>query len=210
MHTIETLTTDDDPRIPAGFTVTLSYDVCPVSPREGEDMWTICTTHRDYVAIDEEYTDGCIPEDADMVVPVYLYEHGSTCYRAGESGNPFRHIDPVWSRRSFWGSGQIGVAYLPAGTLDAEYGDDPGREDKARRYLDGELSVYTQWANGDVYCFDVTDPLGNFTDGCTGFYGLDEVREEAIAAAVWAGRRRDREAAETQRRAILDGLGVSA
>ena len=207
MHTIETLTTKDDPRIPAGFTVTLSYDDCPVSPRAGEDMWTICTAHRDYVAIDEEYRDGCIPEDADMVVPVYRYDgvSATVCYRAGESGNPFRHIDP-----GFWDSSQIGVAYLPAGTLDAVFGDGPNREDKARRCLDGELFVYTQWANGDVYCFDVTDPLGNFTDGCSGVYGPDEVREEAIAAAVWAGRRRDREAAETQRRAILDGLGVSA
>lgn len=145
-----------------GHRIEVEYDDCPSNPREWHNVWTIATTHRRYTPIDVEYHENVVPEDADMVVPVFMYEHSATIYRAGDE-NPFSCP---------WDSGQIGVAYLPFGTLLDEWGTLPPEEAKAkaRACLDAELAAYTAWANGDVYCYTVYDPDGDIIDGCSGFF----------------------------------------
>lgn len=145
-----------------GHRIEVEYDDCPENPREWHNVWTILTAQSRHLDIDGTYHEGAIPEDADMVVPVYRYEHGAVLYRAGDE-NPFSCP---------WDSGQIGVAYLPFGTLSDEWPNESvtGAKEKARACLDGELSAYTAWANGEVYAYTVFDPDGDIIDGCSGFF----------------------------------------
>ena len=50
-------------------------------------------------------------------------------------------------------------------------------------YATGDLETYTEWANGAVYGYIVTDPDGNELDSLWGIYGFDYAKEEAKAVA---------------------------
>lgn len=189
---IETLTSADNPAIPEGCSIEASYDAFPENPRGEWSLWTIATTHRRYQPIDEEYHAGCVPDDADLAVPVWLYDHSGTCYKAGAD-------DPFSCR---WDSGRIGTAYLPAGTIDREYvkfgqTEAEGRAN-ARKSLDAELEEYTAWVNGEVYRFALYGPDGEELGyGCGGFTDHDYMMGEAIAE-LQAERADQIEAAERE------------
>jgi hypothetical protein len=52
----------------------------------------------------------------------------------------------------------------------------------------GEVETYSQWANGEVYGYDVQDKEGNSLDSCWGFYGIDYCREEALSQAEYSAK----------------------
>lgn len=197
---IEIITHEIEPRVPTGWEVRVSYDECPVSPRDCIDAWGstawVIATVRD--PIDESYTRHSVPADAEMVLPV-LYTPGSCgqgSYSADMDARRW-YIDP-----EHWPPLQIGFAYLPAGTLAAE----AWTRQQAADHLDGELATYTQWANGEVYCWDVYY-RGQHVEGCAGYYGLDYCRHEAVQAAIWCDHRQREAAADLQKAAIMAGLG---
>jgi hypothetical protein len=116
-------------------------------------------------------------------------------YVASGDGNPFSCP---------WDSGQVGVAYITQETIDKEWAT-PGRrtdiegktpEERARAYLDGELSTYTDWCNGRVYYYVVEDTEGEHYDSCGGIYGEDEAEAELKAAMEDARETIDKERAE--------------
>lgn len=119
-----------------------------------------------------------------VILPVYKYEHSGVAY----STTPF-------SCR--WDSGQTGFIYAAKDKLRKDY--DWKRITNARRkevegWLAGEIKVFSQWANGNVYGFqlyyhDVEKPYSSVEaqDSCSGFYHdwapttLEEILECGIA-----------------------------
>jgi hypothetical protein len=64
--------------------------------------------------------------------------------------------------------------------------------------LRGELAVWNQYGQNDVYGYVVEDERGAHVDSCWGFYGEDYAREEAsdaLTAAVEARKERQQEIA---------------
>lgn len=152
------------------------YDQDADSPRQFGNSWVIATNSSRQIdeALPQEI--GGTPMDyarenfdAEIIVPVYLYEHSGSTYRAGDS-NPFTCP---------WDSGLVGVAVISKKNLDEHFGGD---KEKARQGLDGELEVYTDWVNGSVYGYSVESADGSVVDSCNGIYGFECVESEAQEA----------------------------
>lgn len=105
--------------------------------------------------------------DAHLIVPVQIYDHTLVRYYAGE---------PVTEH---WDTGTAGVAIINKETLDKEW---KGDEDMACKCLDAELETFTEWCNGEIYCYIVEDAEGEHLDSCGGFYGYDHAVSEAKAS----------------------------
>ena len=53
-----------------------------------------------------------------------------------------------------------------------------------RKYAAGTLQTYTEWCNGDVFCFALLDDEGEVVDACGGYFGSDgEHMAQEITAA---------------------------
>lgn len=53
---------------------------------------------------------------------------------------------------------------------------------KARECLEAEVKIYNQYLEGDVYGFIIKTEDGDQVDSCWGFYGFEEVKEQALQA----------------------------
>lgn len=107
--------------------------------------------------------------------PVWKYEHSGVAYRAAAS-NPF-------SCR--WDSGQVGWIFVLKSDLRKAYNVKrltAKIRGIAAEILQSEVFTYSQWANGEVYSYTITDAAGNEVDSCGGFIGWDDVIESAKAA----------------------------
>ncbi len=91
--------------------------------------------------------------------PVYRYEHSNIIYKRGK-GNGFDY-----SNCGFY----FVTAQRQSGHTWCE-GD-------LEKVIDAELAAYTQYANGEVYCFTLYDENGEIEDSCGGFYSVDEIKE---------------------------------
>lgn len=204
-HEIETLTHETDDRIPAGYSVRLGYEECPDNPRTWASPFTVATTHSRVIPVDQEYSRWDIPEDADLVAPVFYEPEPSGqgryyCQTLDELGY-IPSDDP-----ELWDAYQIGFAWCEAGTL----GREGWTTEQAASYLAGELRIYTQWANGEVYCFACYDDrTGEYLDGCAGFYSTDDATSDGVASVRAIARARSEAAADLQKAAIMAGLGLN-
>lgn len=92
------------------------------------------------------------------IYPVYKHEHGNTVYRRGtahgfdDSNNGF---------------------YIVTDKSAEETGADPK---DFENWIDQELEVYTNWANGEVYGVRLFDEDGEEFDGQGELYSLEDVR----------------------------------
>jgi hypothetical protein len=99
-----------------------------------------------------------------------MYDHGGiTVYEGGRS--PFDSMG--------WDSGAVGVLFDTTESREM-CGTDL---EHVREALLGELHTYDQHLTGDVYGYVVEDVTGEQIDSCWGFYGIEDVRSEARAAA---------------------------
>jgi hypothetical protein len=163
-----------------GHTIEVHYDEFGESPRGLEcALGTMLCFHRNYAlgdkhnfsASDFEGWDDMKDylyrrEDAVVVLPLYLYDHGGITMRTG----PFA---------CQWDSGQVGFIFISKETLLKEYGSDTEETRKtAERVLRGEVETYDRYLTGQVYGFTVEGPDCN--DSCWGLYeDVDYVVEEA-------------------------------
>jgi hypothetical protein len=102
-------------------------------------------------------------EDPAVILPLYMYEHSGIAI----STSPF-------SCR--FDSGQVGFVLVPK---------DKAREElnvkritkkianKLTELIQGEVKVYGQYLEGEVYWFTILDKDDNIEDSCSGFYGYD-------------------------------------
>lgn len=198
------------------YTLVISHDPDPENPREWDNVGTFVSfdrnssgadeTHNDpkqyLIEMIEQFNDGfeqrLIDKDESLsrgalleiaanhyvILPVYKYEHSGVAYNT--SGFSCR-----------WDSGHIGFIYVAKNQLREDY--DWTRITSKRRkqvegWLAGEIKVFSQWANGNVYGFqlyyhDVEEPYNSVEaqDSCSGFYHdwapttLEELEECGIA-----------------------------
>ncbi|CCC86343.1 hypothetical protein PPM_p0193 (plasmid) [Paenibacillus polymyxa M1] len=96
-----------------------------------------------------------------VILPVYLYDHGSLTI----STTPFQCP---------WDSGQIGWIYVSNKKIREEY--NVKRVSKKLRFqvlshLQLEVEIYDHYLRGDVYSFILKDLDGEIIDSGDGFYG---------------------------------------
>ncbi|MFT8556582.1 hypothetical protein [Liquorilactobacillus hordei] len=110
-----------------------------------------------------------------IMFPISKFEHSNVVYSLGTANG--------------WDCGTVGVAFVAKETVCEEYGVKKVTA-KIRKLVkqrfEGELETYTQWCNGDVYGFTVTDCKGELVDSCSGFYGLcqDTDLDEAVRSGL--------------------------
>jgi hypothetical protein len=154
--------------------VFIMTDPNPQNPRtEWDNACTMVCWHKRYNLGDKH--DFATPEDfkawwdenhkdTGTIMPLYLYDHSGITIRT----NPF---DCPWD------GGQVGWAYITAEQAESERLPDPAK------CIEAEVGTYDEFIRGEVYCFSVEDEEGYIIDGSCGYYGLDHVKEEAIAVA---------------------------
>lgn len=181
-----------------GLTVNIRYDHTPQDPRKMcENLGTFYGEHRRYSSPDKmdaesiphqiardlgrtRVTSTCWPwNNSELIgLPVWLYDHSGTCYRAAEK-NPFACP---------WDSGLFGVVYVTKEKARAEFGRlTAGTVAKVKECLQQEVRTYSAWANGESYGWEVVDSDGNQIDSCWGYIGdIEGAKRDAMESATYA------------------------
>lgn len=105
-----------------------------------------------------------------IILPLYLYEHSGITMSTGQFSCP-------------WDSGQVGWIYMTLETARKNWPSTTDLKDRAEQYLKGEVHEYAMYLEGDCWGYSILDADEVDIESCWGFYGLDVVREEALAAA---------------------------
>ena len=100
------------------------------------------------------------------VFPVFVLDHSAVEFST-------RFINSPWGH---WDCEQIG--WIVIDENDLKYYSEKIDEKRALEIAEGELETLTQWANGEVYGFEVTDPDGNHVDSCWGYYSIEDIKAE--------------------------------
>lgn len=75
-----------------------------------------------------------------------------------------------------WDSGRAGIIYVSRAKAREAFQVKRLTNkviDKVKDVLKGEVAVYEQYINGDIYAFDLLDDNGEVIDSCGGFFGSD-------------------------------------
>lgn len=119
-----------------------------------------------------------------IILSIYMYDHGGIGLSTSNSNYPFNCP---------WDSGQVGYIYVSNEKAKQEWSGDDWRE-KAIKYLEGEVEVYSQYLNGECYGFvlekgHVCEACGHeeyeIVDSCWGFLGYDrDELKQAILESI--------------------------
>jgi len=171
-----------------GHTITIENDDDSNSPREDDNLGTMLCRHKSYNLGDVEESKK-IPwgdfeswKDAEnyiykkydvaILLPVFMYDHSGLAFNTtGFSCG--------------WDSGQVGFILIEKSKVRKEYSVKRiGKKllDQVKGYLKQEVKTYSQWHEGDVYGYTITDKNGDEVESCWGFYGYDYVKEQAESA----------------------------
>lgn len=157
-----------------GYRIEIVPDDYPEGPREWDNIWSLYCFHQRYIIGDkhdyrESYFhdwdefENAIKEDFDVIAihPLSLYDHGGTTL--------FRGVHRGWD------NSRVGFAFVTRDKLEWFDKERPFEEvlELMENNLDTELETYNQWANGEVYGYQVKDEYGEFVDSCYGHYGMD-------------------------------------
>ena len=102
-----------------------------------------------------------------LYLPVYMYEHSGISLSTGEFGCK-------------WDSGHLGFIYVSRTKVREKFKVkriSPQLKAKILKQLENEIETYSQYLNGEVYCFVIEDEDGDVVDSCGGFYSEKEARE---------------------------------
>jgi hypothetical protein len=176
MTPLETLTFDH------GVTARIYHDDMAEQPFAHDDAVRIVVLHRRYI----DPSGGECGRDPDEVaawerenaadwftMPLFLYDHSGTIYRASHS-NPF-HCP--------WDSGRAGIVALRR----ADWGNGNEPDERLAEYAQSVAEEYSNWANGECYGYVLCDAAGHELDSCWGFIGIEHIRGEAAAVAAAHG-----------------------
>ena len=115
-----------------------------------------------------------------VVLPLYLLDHSGLWMKAG------RNMDLSCTRYNAfgcdpgsWDTSMVGFIFCTWEDVKREYGvgkDKEGVEpvERAEKYLRGEVEVYSQYLEGNVYWYQIEAKDNNqidCSDSCGGFYG---------------------------------------
>lgn len=116
-----------------------------------------------------------LKETRAVILPVYMYDHSGISL----STRPF-HCP--------WDSFQVGfIAATREACQDAFSWSrlTQKRRNIVKRYLEDEVETLSQWCNGECFRYTITDKEGEELDSCSGFIGLDSVKEAANEYAAY-------------------------
>jgi hypothetical protein len=162
----------------AGLTINIVQDEDPQNPREEDcNVGKMVCFHKRYTLGDKDHgfkqsdystwaeLRAAIETDNDVAVclPIYMYDHSGITINTTGFSCP-------------WDSGQIGFIFCTNKQVREEWSGD---NERAAKYLVGEVETYDQFLRGDVYCYDIVGT----DESCCGFYGLKYAIEEAKSAA---------------------------
>lgn len=105
-------------------------------------------------------------ENYAYVFPLYVLDHSAVAFSTGFINSP-------WGR---WDCGQIG--WIVINENDPKQYSEKIDEKRALELIEGELETLTQWANGEVYGYILTDPDGNELYSCWGYYSIEDIKAE--------------------------------
>ena len=165
-----------------GQTLEIYQDSDGHSPREWDNLAQFVCFHKRYNLGDDHGIDHndynsweelieANTKDGDIVVPLYMYDHGNISI----STSPF--MCP-------WDSGRIGYAVVTKESIIENYGDDsPENRAKALRCLEAEVETYDHYVQGEVYGYVLKDAWDREIDSCFGFYGYDHEKSGLLIEA---------------------------
>lgn len=147
-----------------GYTLNIYRDECPVNPRKDEDNLGILYIPRpprgyDFSDVGANNTDAMA---APVKIPVYCMDHSGIYIGARNPGYP-------------WDSWLAGVYYVPGERIRAEYKDAPDAIEQARNVALVELKRFSDYMEGDCYCYTIENAAGDLLDSCGGYVGYDEI-----------------------------------
>ena len=153
----------------------IDYDEGADNPRSWDNVTTMVCGHRRYSLGDstkyktDDYNSWAdmreaIEAENDVLIikPLYLHDHGGT----NISTSPFG---------CRWDSGQVGWVYITRDQWQSIMQSDPTPE-TLDSVLEAEVKTYDQYITGDVYHYKLTDDQDRFIDSCSGFYGVDPIK----------------------------------
>lgn len=185
-----------------GFTIKIKYDDMRDDPRGWDNAGTMVCWHSRYNLGDQQPKES--PEEfmekithkTHVILPLYLYDHSgitiSTSY--------------TYPYNDRWDAGQVGWIFISHEKAVEEWGKKRFTkkvEERAIRYLEGEVKTYDNYLTGQVYGFIVEDEDGEHIDSCWGFYpeekdktGYDYCLKEARDIVDFEVKKRKEEAEE--------------
>lgn len=167
-----------------GFSIEIEQDEFPTSPREWSNLGKMVCYHRDYDLGDkhsfdkEDFLNGDNLMDGFekglranginpvIILPLYLYDHSGISMST-------RHSYPYNDR---WDSGCVGFIYADRDTILKEYSVKRITKkviEKATAVLVSEVKTYSEYIEGDVWCYSVEDSEGEVIASCGGYFGSD-------------------------------------
>ena len=192
MSTIETI----DYR---NHTIKVMFDDDPLNPRtEWDNFGTMICFHKRYVLGDNEnlidYRDFeswedieqhlIKEEDAAVILPLSLYDHGGISMSVGRVGG--------------WDCGQVGFIFVTREKILKDFDRkhlSKNLLDRVRKILDGEVETYDNYMTGQVYGY-VVEPMDGYegeecSDSCFGFYDQDDMVNQAKASIDFTIRQQE-------------------
>ena len=180
-----------------GYTIRIEHDEGASNPMtEYCAMPTILHWHRRYLLGDKYPESWGNPFDdmeatvqrvkdeygARVVLPLYLYDHGSISVSTGSFVGRAPHAD--------WDSGVVGLVFDTPKMMKEGWGENHEHpsDEKLAEILKGSVETFDQYLRGDIYGYIVEAPEGYERvgmDSCWGFYGLDECKSEAENVVAW-------------------------
>lgn len=145
------------------------YDFGDINPRCSPDEYKLqmmqdreCSLNKKWVPddINKDHVEAYIAKHF-VMLPVYAYEHGDICIK----------VKPFGCR---WDSGQVGFIYICR--YSKEYDD-------LEAGLTGEIEVFNEFLQGNVYSFSIYDLDGEILESSGGCYGIDHCKQEALHIA---------------------------
>jgi len=165
-----------------GHKLEIFTDEYAEDPREWDNLCEMICFHNNYALGDKHDLDpsdynswkemrDAISLPSDIVVPLYLYDHGGITIAT----------KPFGCR---WDSGQVGYAIVPVNKIVLEYGSD-SEENRATalRVLESEVKTYDNYIRGNCYSYTLTDDNDEILDSCSGFYGHDHEASGLLESA---------------------------
>jgi len=112
-------------------------------------------------------------ETNSLLYPLFMYDHSGIALSLGNSQYPFSCP---------WDAGQLGYVLVDREKTLKEYSKKiltKQLKQKIYNVIQGEVNTYNQYLSGDVYGYKVIDKDGEELDSCWGYYGMEDVIEEA-------------------------------
>ena len=168
------------------LTINIVYDEHSESPRVWDNLGTIVGYGGRYRFVDVENPEsgghGSYYADflaylrneslsiKDVIyLPVYAYIHSGICLST-----------TTFSCR--WDSDQVGYIYVPKSGVRQEFSTKRVSQklsNKIENILTSEIKTFSQYLEGEVYGFEISDSNGDLLDSCYGFYSIEDAISHA-------------------------------